>query len=368
MALFNLLLVEDNDKEIETFRDTLERYQAETGREINPVVAKQKEDALANLSNTFDGAIVDINLNRDRDAGNQILDVILNQYRIPVVVYTATPADVPADYQNRVKVISRGTVLYDVPLDYLFDMYNTGLTNILGGRGSIESLMNDVFWKNIVPQLDTWTKHKTGGKDTEKALLRLTINHIIELIDEYDGRYIPEEMYISPVISKALKTGCIVKKRNTDQYCVVLSPACDLALHNGQFKTDRVMVCLIEKTDMSIVENSRKDSIISISDSDTDEQKKVKAEKIGKAQKTLKLLQSNNYASYFHYLPKTNVFEGGFINFRKVETFKPTDFGKGFESPSAQISTAFVKDIVSRFSSYYARQGQPDFDLEHLTL
>ncbi|MFQ2549269.1 hypothetical protein ACK305_18520, partial [Aeromonas caviae] len=35
-----------------------------------------------------------------------------------------------------------------------------------------------------------------------------------------------------------------------------------------------------------------------------------------------------------------------------------------YDKPLIQISPAFVKDIVSRFSSYYARQGQPDIDHE----
>ena len=31
-------------------------------------------------------------------------------------------------------------------------------------------------------------------------------------------------------------------------------------------------------------------------------------------------------------------------------------------SSKIQISPSFVKDIVARFSSYYARQGQPNID------
>lgn len=365
MLPFNLLLVEDDKREVKTFQDTLERYQTETGRNINLVVAYNKDDALEKLNNTFDGAIVDITLNRDGNAGNQILEAIFNRFRIPVVVYTAIPANVPAEYQDRVKVFPRATVVYDVPLNFLFDMYNTGLTNILGGHGKIENLMDTVFWKNVIPHLETWKTHKSRGKNTESALLRLIINCIVEILDEDEEKYLPEEMYISPVISKVLKTGCIVKKRKTDQYFVILSPACDLALHKGNFKTDRIMVCLIEKTNMNDVKRNHDDSAISILDSDKDDLKKIKYEKINGAKRALEQLQRNSFTPYFHYLPKTNVFEGGFINFRKIETLKPTEFKSEFEeSPIAQISPSFTKDIVSRFSSYYARQGQPDFDLE----
>ena len=63
----------------------------------------------------------------------------------------------------------------------------------------------------------------------------------------------------------------------------------------------------------------------------------------------------------------TSLFEGGIINFRKVNTYKPKDFDSKFDKPLVQISMAFTKDIVSRFSSYYSRQGQPDFDFDTLT-
>ncbi len=365
MPPLNLLLVEDNDKEIKTFQDTLERYRIEQNREIEVTITTNRADSIKILNNVFDGAIVDLKLQRDDDAGNKILEEILNKFRIPVVVYTANPANVPAEYSERVKVFPRATVLYDVPLDFLFDLYNTGLTRIFGGRGYIEDVMNKVFWNNVIPQLDAWKIYKSGEKDPEKALLRFIINHIVEFVDEEAEKYFPEEMYIAPVISRTLKTCSIVKKIKEDQFYVVLSPACDLASHGGIFKTDCIMLCLIEKTDMSIVRDCRADSSISILDTDDEVTRKAKSERIEKAKGTLSKLQFNNYSLYFHYLPETTIFQGGFINFRKIESFKPGEYKKTFASPIAQISPAFTKDIVARFSSYYARQGQPDFDLEN---
>jgi len=370
MRPFNLLLVEDDAGEINTFKDTLERYQDEHTIEINLVVATTSKESLEKLNDSFDGIILDLKLNRDDDAGNRILDVILNKFRIPVVVYTAIPTNVTAEYSQsrRVKVFPRASVLYDVPLDFLYDMFKTGLTDILGGRGQIEDAMNTVFWKNIIPHLETWKTYKLQGKNTEKALLRFIINHIVELLDEETEMYFPQEMYISPAISTTvLKTGCIVKKQNEDQYYIILTPACDLTLHRDNFKTDRIMVCLIEKTNMNAVRTLRTDLAIVILDLDDENTKKSKSEKIEKAKRALSQFQTNN-TPYFHYLPQTEFFEGGFINFRKIETFKPSDFKRMFTNPITKISSAFTKDIIARFSSYYARQGQPDFDLDNLTL
>lgn len=362
MADFNLLLVEDNEKEIQTFKDTLERYTVERERPMNVTIAKKLDETLNLLSNDFDGAIVDLKLGRDGDAGNKIIETLQSKFRVPIAVFTANPANVTVD----VKVFPRASVEYDVPLDFLFDMYNTGLTKIFGGKGYIEKAMNKVFWYIVDTQLDTWKSYNAQRKETEKALLRFIVNHIVELVDEDEEKYFPEEMYIAPIISKTLKTGNVVTKKGTDQYFIVLSPACDLVSRAGNIKTDRILVCLIEKTDMNLVQSFRESLKTEVLEADSDEIKKDKNEKIEKAKLLLSQLQHNSYSPYFHYLPETKIFTGGFINFRKIEAFKPKDFKKNFDAPITQISSAFMKDIIARFSSYYARQGQPDFDLDNL--
>lgn len=62
------------------------------------------------------------------------------------------------------------------------------------------------------------------------------------------------------------------------------------------------------------------------------------------------------------YVSKANAGEGGVLNFRRLKTLTRDEFGGNFEKPSIQISPFFVKGIVARFSSFYARQGQPDID------
>ena len=79
----------------------------------------------------------------------------------------------------------------------------------------------------------------------------------------------------------------------------------------------------------------------------------------------LKQAFRNNKSSYYHWLPQTKFFKGGFLNFRKLETLDIEKFSEIFKTPpKIQISPSFVKDIVARFSSYYARQGQPDIDFD----
>ena len=101
--------------------------------------------------------------------------------------------------------------------------------------------------------METWKAYCIQGKQTEKALLRYTVSHIVEALSNENEYSFPEEMYIAPPISKDIKTGSIVKKKSTEDYYIVLSPACDMAKHSGKYKTDHIMVCAIEDINKSLV-------------------------------------------------------------------------------------------------------------------
>ena len=74
----------------------------------------------------------------------------------------------------------------------------------------------------------------------------------------------------------------------------------------------------------------------------------------------LKKLRSNNFSGYYHFLPNSGVFGGGYINFRRLISVSKSELDENYHMESIQISHPFIKDIISRFSSYYARQGQPE--------
>jgi hypothetical protein len=367
MLPFNLLLVEDNENEVKTFQDTLDRYRAEKSRVIALTVTMTRDDTLNALNNEFDGAIVDIKLKEDADAGNRVIDAILDRFRIPVVAYTANPSNVSVESGRYIRIFPRASVSYDEPLDFLFDMYNTGLTRIFGGRGYIEEMMNTVFQNIVDKELDGWKAYNAKGKNTEKALLRIIISHIVTLIDDDVEKYLPEEMYIFPGVSKPpkIKTGCIVRKKGTEETYVVLNPACDLAQHDGKSKTDRVLICYIEPIKELLEQKIAGNAAIQVQAGDDPQIREQKeAQKAKLLSEKHKVFSQNKWAPYYHYLPKTKAFSGGVINFRYLQTLKWDEYEKSFDSLPMQISSAFTKDIVARFSSYYARQGQPDFDLD----
>ena len=161
----------------------------------------------------------------------------------------------------------------------------------------------------------------------------------------------PEEVYLYPPLLDKITTGSIVK--NDDKWFVVLSPACDLVPRkkkNTKFNTDSILLVEMEREDTTVAN-------VLCGNSGTKDKKN-----------RLTRLCTNRY-TYYHWLPKTKFldkeplnFAGGFLNFRKLQTVEANDFVEAFGSPRIQIAPSFVKDIVARFSSFYARQGQPDID------
>ena len=285
--------------------------------------------------------------------------------RIPSVILTATPANINSDY-GPIKIYKKGDLCagYEDILNYLYEIYNTGLTRIMGGRGVFEKTLNKVFLESLCKneQINKWIEYgKNDQNRTERALMRHTLNHLLNALDDnmYDNqnnrltenneediiKNFPEEMYLYPISEEIIKTGSIITHKNGEEKYVIMTPACDLAKRkSGDFKTDNILLVEIDKKEMVI--NS---ALVEI----------VKKHKKGNK---LNSIFGNNHTDYYHWLANTDFFEGGFLNFRKLLTINKDDFEQLYRPLKIQISQAFVKDIVARFSSYYARQGQPDID------
>lgn len=344
--MYKFLLIEDSESDAQAFSDTIKRLNLEKDDEdmFNLEVAETFDKGIEMISSNYNGVIIDIKLDDDHD-GNEIISKILKKYRLPIVVFTGTP-DVNIDNELPISVFIKGVHTHESIINELCEISDTGIYNVLSGTGIIEEIMTQIFWKNLYPQMKVWKEKKGQGIDTEKILLRYTISHIQELIDNDIPSYVTEEMYIKPPISNVIKTGDIYQEQLRKEYYIVLSPPCDLAVHNGKIKTDRILVCEIEEQD-----NINKLLIKTGKNAD-------------KKRDSIYNCLNNNYTNYYHWLPGNSLFSGGYINFRKVITYEPEDFRNRFGCAKLKVQDYFVKSIMNRFSSYYARQGQPDFDLK----
>lgn len=343
--MYKFLLIEDSTEDSDSFQDTVKRLNVAADQELYHLeVAETYAAGIEKVSEKLNGIIVDIKLDGDH-SGNEIIREIVEKFRVPVAIFTGTP-DTELDEGSPIQVYKKGEASHEEILQELRAVSDTGLFNVLGGTGIIENVMTQIFWKNLYPQIGLWKEKKAQGIETEKVLLRYAVSHIQELIDDEVPAYITEEMYISPPIGDDIKTGSIIQAKSDGIYCIVLSPPCDLAIHDGKMKTDRVLICEIDSQD----EVNAK--IIEGITSTTKQAKKIAT------------ALNNNYTDYYHWLPQNTLFAGGYINFRKVITYSPEKLLECFCHPLIKVQEGFVKSILNRFSAYYARQGQPDFSFE----
>lgn len=353
MTEIYLLLVEDDEQDRRICLSAATEFGDDFECKINISACKNIDEALTALSNSFyDGAIIDMKLAKVGNEGNQVIQQIRNSLkRIPVVIMTGTPDVAETDDFPLVNIYKKGDKTYRDIIEELYGIYSTGLTKIMGGKGEIEKILSRIFIDNLLPQSESWSIYGSDNKErTEKALLRHALNHLMLLLDNDVDKCYPEEMYIYPPTSDRINTGCIVKKQCSDNYFIVMNPACDLAERNGGgCNTDRALLIEIQKlTDIfpefnfSNLSNNNKNALHNI--------------------------YRNNKSGYYHWLPKVAFFDGGVINFRMITTHTEEELNSQYGKPLTQISPAFIKDIVARFSSYYARQGQPDIDHEKINL
>jgi len=252
MDKLKILVVEDDKEQQEIFSSSVEVYKDKhkNNRDIEFLFAESLDQAREKVNGSFDGIILDLKLNEEEEGGNQIAEEMLKSlFRVPIIFVTGFPDLVNKDNPLIIKSRSRASETYESDIDIFFEIYNTGLTKIMGGRGKIEQTLYEVFLKNLLPQLDAWKAYgKSDSSRTEKALLRFTLNHLMQILDEDEDQCFPEEVYIYPPLSDALKTGSIIENKDDKSLYAILNPACDLVVRkNGEYKTDRIMLVEIEK-------------------------------------------------------------------------------------------------------------------------
>ncbi|OQS19791.1 response regulator [Chromobacterium violaceum] len=360
-TIIKILLVEDNEQDRNSCFNAKEDLE-----DVNPNIQfdidhhASVESAIDALQkNHYDGAIIDMKLAKDGNEGNAVLNEIRsNLRRIPVVIMTGTPDVAECHDIPFLATHKKGDITYTAIIENFREIYNTGLTRIMGGVGAIDIGLSKIFNQNLMTNIQPWIKYgRENPEKSEKGLLRYVIYHLIQLLDTDDEKSYPEEFYISPPLNKKINTGSILQDKSTGCYYSVMNPACDLAeRENGECNTDLALVARIDSEE-EIIEEFHSEKLRKNPDY-------VRNEKNARA---FLMDRRKHKTLYLHWLPKTSFFPGGFINFRKLSTYSEVELSEKFSTPQKQITLSFLKDIVARFSSYYARQGQPDIDHGHIS-
>lgn len=375
MNEMKLILIEDYDQDVNSCKEAVQDFNETNGCNIQLEIHKTIQSASNALeSSYFDGAIIDMQLADSRDEGNQALDVIRHHLkRIPVAICSGN-IDV-ADVTNIPSIgrFAKGDVRYEDIICKFWDIYKTGITKIMGGKGQIEQSLSQIFIKHLLPEIVTvlgngstgsesnWVRYaKINSQETEEALLRHTINHLTHELYKSDGKCYPDEMLIRLLGPTPINTGCILKHKESGIFYIVMSPACDLAERKSESSEGESRKCNTDRA--MLVEIQNLDDILS--NNEKYEKASTETQKENIKQSLFGSIKANKGGQYYHWLPiLDSCQEGAAINFRRVSTYDEADLNTYFGNPVIQVASPFLKDIISRFSSYYARQGQPDINI-----
>lgn len=340
----NILFIEDTPTDVEAFNNTLDLY-----RLYNPSVTIASKN-IASLDefnseekdlDNYDAVIVDIKLkdtdgnpDADTDAGNQIIEQIERSFRnIPIYICTGTPENV--SYRGNFCIgepyIKGEQDVYAKIIDHAYKLHNTGLMQLIGGKGKLQELIQKIYKENIKSEIDKWIEHKDRGKNTEGILARY-IAACISAHLENSCLAVKEEMFMKPPAGSQLKTGSIIQNNGSKEYFVVLTPECDLVIRSDDRpKADMILLCKLQLDTTGINnENLRKALCYSLPG--------------------------------LYCLPKNALVDNiTFLNFRNLVSIEYNDAVSNY-TKVMQILPDFTKEIIQKFSSYYSRQGQPDFE------
>ena len=360
--MLSLLIVEDNEKQIKLYQDAIDEFSIDSDIKIEIKFSSSLEEGIEQIrNNDFDAAIVDLRLGSDdtEGRGKEIIREIKGNLRFPVFVLTGYPGDLDDD-------LKEGNIFYKVyrqtekdtieVLHEISSIYKTGITNIMGRKGIIDKTLQKVFWENFAESMEYWKTEIEDEKKIEKVLSRHILAHLSESLKlteegEFEKCH-PAEVYIMPPIKKDFFTGDILKDKNKSKYSIILTPACDIAQNKAKF----IVLSGIEKFS-NFEYLKQQERIINNPDKDQNEKNDAKNK--------IESLITNNDALKYHFLPGFKEFPGGFINFQKVTSVKYKDLGDE-RVKIAEVFETFLKDIIARFSNYYARQGSPDFDVQSI--
>ena len=166
--MIKYLLIEDNDQDIQSFRDTVERMNYEINKEDDKhELATKKEFSREDFDkeiNGYEGIIVDIKWSNGND-GSDIIGWIKSNYRVPVVIFTGTP-EIEDLKSLQVPIYIKGKAEQEDIIKYLDSIIGTGMFKVLGGRGEIERILRKIFWDNIYQQLDIWIEKSYKNYET----------------------------------------------------------------------------------------------------------------------------------------------------------------------------------------------------------
>jgi len=359
--ILSLLIVEDDQNQIKLYEDAIDEFNTDSDIKIGIKFSKSLEDGLEQIrNNDFDAAIIDLRLGAGdvEGKGKEIIREIKSNLRFPVFVLTGYPGDLDEDLkkENVFYKVYRQTEKETIEvLHEISSIYKTGITNIMGRKGIIDSTLQKVFWENFSESMEYWKTEIEDENKIEKVLSRHILAHLSESLKlteegEFEKCH-PAEVYIMPPIKKDFFTGDIMENKDSREFFLILTPACDMELRKRKDGED-----LYRNADKIILAKLIEfNQIAEVSDY-------IETHSNTKKKEVERYIKNTKKERYY-YLPSFGSRIAGFlIDFQDINQISPEEID--IYTRVASVDEPFLKDIIARFTSYYARQGSPDFDLD----
>lgn len=353
-----LLIVENEPEQVQLYLDVIESYNKTSDVQIEPKPFFNIEDAKEALKNDYyDAAIIDLKLteNTSELQGMEIVNSIIDKLRFPVFIVSGSIGQIDTPESALFKKRLRDGDFKDI-LKEILKIYNTGITKILNNKGTIEEYLNNIFWNHLSNSMENWIEDVSRSpEEKQKSLLRYTLMHMQEYIDEDIEKYHPSEFYITEPIKQNIFTGDLVSFKNGDRF-IVLTPSCDIVLRkDGTRNTKLILFCKIKDL---------KDEVKNF------DKLKVDTGEANDDKKRLFRFIQNSSTQNFHFIPRSNSLQAGLIDFQDKMTIAESEVNllieRGEIKRYATVSMPFLKDVISRYSNYYSRQGSPDFNVSEV--
>ena len=339
--MIKILAIEDDLSQINMLRSKVETYNIKNkfGEQDKIFIEfRQNDDDIGKLlfEEKFDCLVVDINWGSSNpNGGRNLITKIINNKRIPIVVYSGKLNKIEdLDERFGFKKIDR-TESFSVALDCIVKVKKTHIFDLLGYDGQLDKIVTEIFWKDIDKSLRAMpTEDDLDNKSLTRMLTTRVVNYLS--LSNEDDKYKYYEFYINPSLTADCHNGDIYKLN--DSYYLVITPECQL-LKIGT--ANLLKINFSDKIDKTVLEPKNR-------------LKRIDA--------LARIVRDGN--CFEHYIPPFNDNRHAVIDFREIITVNKSDLTE--DKKETTINSVYMKNIQSRFSQYYSRQGQPDIDIDHL--
>lgn len=364
---WRVLIVEDNEDLATSLKDLVEAEFAN----LSVFLATSFESAQDALrTQRFDVLVLDVFRGEPTSGGDQAGRQILEELRtirfVPVIFYTALPAEVEdLSSPPLVHVAGKGDAAATELMNALRKALESGL--LILNRGileHVEKIVREYLWEFVS---NHWPTALQAADKRELAYLlarRLAVSLSEVGVEELAAKLgaegttakmldalHPVEMYVLPPVSKEMRTGEIVRgKLGEDTGCwIVLTPSCDLVERPPKpAKAERVLLAHADPLEQ------------------TDEFKEWQATPNSNTKRNaLAALMTNNrrndQADRFHFLPGAFTLPNLIVDFQSVITVPANELAE--LERVAVLDSPYAEALIARYVRYVGRVGTRDLDV-----